>query len=710
MLLGILVGIAAIVILAIAAIIMYVAVGKRSKKKPVDARHQVESLDTVGVAPEDHLNPDVHVSKDQDNQDVDPYKHLRRRFTALGVFVVGTFSVLTAKLFSMQVIHNEKFTKQASANATTSVKTPAPRGNIFDCNGKALVKNRSSLTVLAEGDTANNRDVLTRLSVVLGIPYNIVRNRIMDQSSGAQSQRVVSSDVTQKQAAYISEHSSAFDGVSIQTRTVREYPYGALAAHILGYTGQVSDQELIDAEEGRNIEAGDVVGKQGIESYYDNVLSGDHGERVVVSDADGNIVQIKSEIQPIKGSDVHLTINAALQYKADKLLADTIAPNGIIGTGKGSAGCIIVMNIEDGSILTMSNYPTFKPGIFTNGISQDTWKLYNTDSSYYPLLNRAIAGTYPAASTFKAFTGIAGLKYGYANNSKSWTCKGSWDGWNTGQVQNCWNHKGHGTLGFRQGIVVSCDVVFYEIGKAFFDNKASVGDTAMQEEILKFNFGKTSGIDLEGEEQGRVPTPAWKSEHFKDVPTEAMWVGGDNANMAIGQGYVLITPLQLTVAYAALASGKLIKPHLLKCVKNDEGTEVTKRGLEIIGDLDVNQNHLQTIKDALHGVATESKSPASASFTKLKLDAAAKTGTAEVAGKEDFAWTVAYGPYSNPKYVVTTIIEEGGGGAETASPITAEMLKAALDADAKVLEDKVDFIAGSTGKSKKIQKKSSRTD
>lgn len=235
-----------------------------------------------------------------------------------------------------------------------------------------MVKNRSSLTVLAEGDVANDHDTLSRLSVVLGLPYNIVKNRIQDQKSGAQSQRVVASDITRKQAAYISEHSSAFDGVSVQTRTVRDYPYGALAAHVLGYTGLVSDQELSDSHEGRNIEAGDIVGKQGVEQYYDNMLSGDHGERIVVSDADGNIVQVKSEIQPIKGSDVYLTIDASVQYKADKRLADQIAPKGIIGTGLGSAGSIVVMDVEDGSILCMSNYPTFKPSIFTNGISQDT--------------------------------------------------------------------------------------------------------------------------------------------------------------------------------------------------------------------------------------------------------------------------------------------------------------------------------------------------
>lgn len=712
MLIAILVGIAAIIVLAIASIILYrIAIKYKSKiNESNDTVSDFGTLDNVGVAPDDPLNPDVRVGSHDKKTAVDPYSHLRRRFTSVGIFVTALFGILGAKIFSMQLLSGDKYTKQAAANATTSIKTPAPRGTIFDCDGKVIVKNRETLTVLAEKEVANNHDVLSRLSVVLGIPFYIVRNKALDQSSGAQSRRVIANDITKIQAAYISEHSSAFPGISIETRTIREYPYGALAAHVLGYTGIASEQELLDASSGMDVRAGDVVGKSGIESYYDSMLSGDHGERIVVSDADGNIVKIKSEISPSKGSDIYLTINAAVQYKADSLLAQKIAPNGIIGTGNGSAGSIVVMDVEDGSILAMSNYPTFKPALFTGGISQDTWALYNTEESHYPLLNRAIAGTYPAASTFKAFTGLAGLDCGYVNSAKSWDCKGSWDGWDSGLIQKCWLHSGHGGIGFRKGIVESCDIVFYEIGKYFFDNKNQLGETAMQEMIMKYNFGKESGIDLEGEELGRVPTPAWKREYFKDIPSERNWVGGDYANMAIGQGYVLITPIQLAVAYGALATGKLMKPHLLKEVKNNVGDVVAKFNSEQIGIPDVNQEHLEIIKEALHGVATENTS-VYPFFKKLNLNAAAKTGTAEVAGKNEFAWTAAYAPYDKPKYVVSCIIEEGGGGSSSATPIAAELLRAALDyGEGKINKDEVGFVAGSTGKSVKIPISSKRTD
>lgn len=710
MLIGILVAIIAIIVLSGVAIFLYITVtNQKTKKMNSSKQSQVKSVDTVGVAPEDHLNPDARVGLKEENENIDPYKHLRSRFRAVGIFVAAAFSILGAKIFSMQVLSGDKFKQMANANATISIKTPAPRGNIFDTTGKVLVKNRTCLTVVAEGDVGSDHNIVSRLSVVLGLPYEVVRNRILDQSLGAQSRRVIASDITKKQAAYISEHGSAFSGVSIESRTIRSYPYGALCAHVLGYTGEISSQELYEKKEGRDLQAGDIVGKSGIESYYDNVLSGDHGERVVVSDADGNVVQIKSEISSSKGSDLHLTINAAVQYFTDDLLQKSIAPDGVLGTGCGSAGSVVVMDVEDGSIIAMSNCPTYKPGIFTNGISIDTWNLYNTETSHYPLLNRAISGTYPAASTFKAFTGLAALEVGAASAGQYWNCKGEWDGWDSGLKQKCWLHSGHGSIGFHKGIVESCDVVFYEIGKYFFDNKDKLGESAMQDWIKKYNFGRATGIDLDGEEFGRVPTPEWKKEYFKDVPNEADWVGGDNANMAIGQGYVLITPLQLAVAYGAIATGKLMTPHLLKEVKNGVGDVVAKYDTKEIGQPDVDLHNLKIIQDALHGVGIENSGVAT--FCKqANLDCAIKTGTAEVAGKRDFAWTACYGPFDNPKYVVTCIVEEGGGGSSSATPIATKVLKAAIDAKNGVLPDNVGYIQGSTGKSVKISQKSQRTD
>ena len=368
-----------------------------------------------------------------------PSEAVRSRFIAVGVLAAAVFGSLTAKLWSMQVLGSREYESEAMLNKYSTIATPAPRGLVYDSDGVLLVNNKSTLTVLADASVADDHDVVQRLSAVLGIPYNIVRARILDQSSGAQSQRVVASDARQRDVAFIAEHSDAFTGVTVQQRTKREYPLGALAAHILGYTGPVSEEELANVPENRSIELGDTVGKSGIEAFYDNLLAGEHGQRRVIADSHGRVVEVESETPAKRGSDMYLTIKAPVQYVAETRLAELIAPDNVIGQGKGVGGAVVAMDVTDGSIIALASYPTFEPETFTGGIAQDVWDLYSTEESYYPLLNRAVSGTYPAASTYKAFTSLAGLKYGFANTTKTWECAGSWDGFNsgTGRIAGC---------------------------------------------------------------------------------------------------------------------------------------------------------------------------------------------------------------------------------------------------------------------------------
>lgn len=634
-----------------------------------------------------------------------PVDSLRSRFTAVGVLAALVFGTLTAKLWSMQILAYQGYRKQADENRYSIVYTPAPRGYIRDADGLPLVQNRAALTVLADPDVVNDYNVISRLSAVLGIPVGVVRNRLQDTSGGAQSQRVVASDVRMRDVAFISEHSDAFPGVTVQTRTVREYPYGALAAHVVGYTGSVTSEDLATAVEGRDIEMGDEIGRAGVESAYDNLLAGDHGERRVVADANGNVVEVESETQPVKGSDVYLTLKGPVQYAADHALAQLIAPGGVVGTGTGTGGAAIVMDVQDGGIVAMSSYPTFSPSVFIGGITQDTWDIYQAKEAYTPMLNRAIGGTYPAASTYKAFTSLAALAYGFATPTSTWTCTGSWDGWGTGSPQLCWLHSGHGTLDLRGGIVNSCDTVFYQIGYDFYMNsplngKDKVSETAMQDYISKYGFGELRGIDITGEAAGVVPTPAWKKKHFADYPEQATWQGGDSTNMAIGQGYVLATPLQLACAYGAIATGKIMRPHVFKDVRNDAGDVVGSYEPEVMGKPDVPAANLALVRDALNGVTTENASIAK-QFSDRGIDpstVACKTGTGEVANQEDYAWFVCYAPYTDPKYVVACVVEQGGGGSATGAPLGAELLAAALNYDAGTLKD-MGEVAGSTGTS-----------
>lgn len=642
---------------------------------------------------------------------------LRSRFGAIGVLAAAIFGSLTAKLWSMQILSADSYEARARENKYTTVATPAPRGWIYDADGIALVKNRSALTVLADADVLDDHDVVQRLSVVLGVPYNVVRLRLQDTSSGAQSQRVVASDARLRDVAFIAEHSDAFPGVTVQERTIRVYPYGALASHVVGYTGAISEAELASVPDNRTVELGDDVGKSGIEATYDNVLAGEHGQRIVMADADGNVVEVVGETQAQQGSDVYLTIKAPVQYVAEKCLVDLIAPDDVIGRGKGVAGAIVAMDVRDGGIIAMASYPTFSPETFIGGISQDTWDLYASADSYYPLLNRAISGTYPAASTLKAFTGLAALKYGFADTTRTWNCTGEWDGFGSGDIQKCWLHSGHGTLDFHTGIVQSCDTVFYDIAYRFYfagqTQGGSISDTAMQEEIAKYGFGKATGIDLSGEERGRIPTPLWKKEHWSDVPTEGVWRGGDLTNMVIGQGDVLVTPLQVAVAYGAIATGSLMKPHLLKEVRNrTEDAAAVSYVAEVVDTPEVDAGYLTIMREALGDVVTGSTS-LQAVFAEQGLDVAdvaCKTGTGEVAGKEDYAWFVCYMPADDPKYVVSVMIEQGGGGAATAGPLGAKVMAAALAAEAGELTE-VGAVAASSGESVEYTGDSSgRTD
>ena len=598
------------------------------------------------------------------------------RFAAMGVLVAAIFGSLTVKLWTLQILEGGRYGRDAQENLYTTVSTPAPRGIIYDADGVELVNNRNILTVLAEGAVADDRDVVRRLSVLLGIPFNVVRQRIQDTSNGAQSQRVVVNDASLRDAAYIVEHPEAFPGVITQTRTERNYPMGALAAHLLGYTGTVTEEQLEKPARGRSIISGDFVGQTGIEESYDALLAGDHGVRTLIVDSGGSVKQVVSETEATRGNDVYLTIREGVQHAADQALHDLIAPKGVIGQGIGTAGSIVCIDCTNGEIIAMASYPTFDPGKFVGGISQEVWERFNTEKSRYPLMNRAIAGAYPMASTFKAFTGLAGMHYGFVDSKKTWVCEGTWTGFGEDYPQSCWNLGGHGRIDFETSIFESCDITFYEIAKSFWDARADIGDTAMQDFIKLFGYEAATGIDIAGEAIGRIPTPEWKSEYFKDEPEEAQWVPGDMSNMVIGQGYVLGTCLQLAVAYAAVATGgKVVKPHLLREVRNSQGDTVITQEGGVDREIELPADHVKLLHQGMKRVADEGD----VMSLFFDMNAAAKTGTAEVAGKRDQGVFACFAPYDKPRFVVASIIEEGGAGAQSAAIPSATVMQAALD-------------------------------
>lgn len=617
---------------------------------------------------------------------------LHPRYTAVMVVIAAVFGSLTAKLWSLQILSNEKYVQAAEENKLTTIKTPAARGRIFDTEGIVMVDNETVPAIMADADVAENRNVLMRLSALLGVPYAIVRQRVQDASAGAQAQREVATNPRARDVAFISEHPDAFKGVNVQERTHRVYPYGALAGQVLGYTGLVTEDELANVPEGSDYQSGDETGKAGVEAKFEKLLAGAHGERVVIADAQGNVQEVRSETPPSQGNDVYLTISARVQCLAEERLTSLIAPSGVIGYGKGISGALVAMEVDTGDIIAMASFPTFNPTNFVGGISQDDWDRYNSEESHAPLVNRCIAGRYPAASTFKAFTGMAGLHYGFADSSRAWNCTGTWTGFGDDYPQKCWETSGHGYIGLHEGVVVSCDIVFYEIAKDFYNagESGELEKDAMQNYIMKFGLGRKTGIELDIEDEGFIPTEERKKELYPNAPEEGQWRPGDMSNMIIGQGNVLVTPIQLAVGYAGVATGKLPTPNLLKEVRNSQGEAVKgfdtrKKPKKIKG---VEQVEYDVMRAALRGVATESNSMVEL-LSEYDYECACKTGTGEKAGHDGYAWFAMYAPYDDPKYVVTCVVEEGGSGGTVAAPIAAEVMDACMKLDKGKLKRKV---------------------
>ena len=602
---------------------------------------------------------------------------LKSRFVALSILVATIFGSLAAKLWSIQVLNYSTYSAQSESNRLATLKTVAARGRIFDAEGIVLVDNKTVATAMADADVADDRNVCMRLSTLLGIPYTIIRQRIQDSSSGAQARRKVASDLKDRDVAFIVEHPDSFPGITIEETANRVYPYGALAGAVLGYTGTVTDYQLENKAEGMDYSSGDEIGQSGVELAYNSVLFGAQGERVVVTDADGLVHEVVSETKPTQGNDVYLSISARVQGLAEQRLQELIAPNNIIGEGTGTSGAIVAMEVDTGRIVCMASFPSFDPSTFVGGISQEAWDRYNDTEHYNPLLNRCISGMYPAASTFKSAVALAGLEYGMCSTSTDFNCTGEWTGFGEDYPQMCWQTEGHGHINLRDGIVLSCDVVFYEIAKSFYYSSASVGETALQDYVRKFGYGSLTGIELQGEAAGVVPTPEWKAETWKNAPEEGQWQAGDMSNMSIGQGNVLVTPLQTAVAYASYATGKKVTPTLLKQVRNSNGEVVVESTPKVEELQDVPQANLDFLREALHGVALEDGNVPNL-FARYGIDGACKTGTGEWADHDGYSWFATYAPFDQPKYVVSTVIVEGGFGAGVAGPIAVEVLDACL--------------------------------
>lgn len=638
-------------VLAVALIIVFIVFGRSEG---------AFTLDIGGASP-----------RASGGSDSSSEKTLSTRLVGLAVTVGGIFSVLVARLWTMQLVSADEYAEKAESNRTSTIYTQAPRGRILDRNGEEIVTNRSSLTVTAVSDVLDDDIEVALLANLIGMPVQAVRRKLQDTTQGYQSRRTVSVDVSRRVVAYIGEHPETFPGVTIETRTQRSYPHGSLAAHVVGYTGTVTQDQLAasqSAEDGKvTYRSGDVVGQSGVEARYESVLQGVRGEQVVYVDAQGNVTgQQSSGFEPQSGSDLVLTLDINVQRTAEESLARVIAEQREKGYDA-VAGSVVALDCTNGEVIAMASYPTFSPSVFVGGISTSDWDALQAESANYPMLNRAIAGQYASGSVIKPLTAMAALDAGIATASSSWYCTGWWT-WSGNQSDaygmKCWGT--HGGVDLVSGITYSCDVVFYEIGKGFYN----AGSEGMQETFRRYGLGSTTGIDLPGEEAGRVPDAAWKWDYYKALgysDEDATWQPGENCNIAIGQGDLLVTCMQMACAYSSLANrGPVWRPHVMRGVKSRVGDGfVSEYRCEKTMDVAEDDAYRDIVARGMWGVVYEEDPVQTSHWTNLDITVHGKTGTGEqIYLDRNIAWFGAYGPAEDPKYVVFANIDGAlSGGA-----------------------------------------------
>jgi penicillin-binding protein 2 len=614
----------------------------------------------------------------------------RLRLGVLGMVVLSLFCALLARRWYLQVLASPTFKVEAQHNSVAVVYTEAPRGRILDRNGKVLADNRVVLALVAHREEIAKRpEVLQRISDLLGVPVDELNRRVADERYSLFKPVPVAVDVPKDKLIYVREHQSDFQGIEGLQLTERVYPNGTLAAHVLGTVGEINDEELAPRK-AEGYKAGDTIGKSGIELTYEKELRGKPEIAKLEVDSVGRVQRALGGQPAVQGDDVRLTIDIDVQRAAEESLEQgiTLARKSTdFLTGKtflAPGGTVVVTDPRDGSVLAMASNPTFDPNEFTNGISVKRFAELNDPALHFPLNNRAIQGLYAPGSTFKLATSIAALKDGVIAAKDTYNDQGSYTvtGERSATFTNARGAK-NGPVNVTKALTVSSDVFYYWLGERFWDSRGKLGTAAIQDVARSLGMGIYSDIDLPFESNGRVSDPAGREKLHKDYP-EAFpfpeWYTGDNLNIAVGQGDTAITPLQLANSYATFVNGGTVfAPHVGSAVLDRDGQELRKIEPKILGRNELPPAIRDPLLAGFRGVVSDPLGTGFAAFAGFPLGAfpvAGKTGTAEVAGKQDTSLFTAYAPADNPRYVITVVLEEAGLGASAAAPVARRVLEA----------------------------------
>jgi penicillin-binding protein 2 len=587
------------------------------------------------------------------------------RIAVVGGFAVALFAILFFRLWTLQVIDGSSNLAEAKNNRTRSTKIIAPRGKIVTSNGDVLVDNRTSLALQVDPtklpeDEAEETAELKEIGELVHMDLPQVRKRIAEEEKlvAAGTPITVRRDVGYQLIYYIEERKGKFPGVTVEKVFVRNYPEEDRAAQLLGYTGEVSEEEL---EEGPYVgtEPGEVVGKEGIEYTYDKFLRGTPGQTDYQVNALGEPTPggRLTSTPPVPGDNLKLTINSAVQEAGEAALAE-----------RGLPGAFVSMNIHTGEILGMGSFPTYDPSVWTN-LSQKQYEELASEANGTPIVNRATSSAYPTGSTYKIITALAALENGVINGSTVITDNGSIK---LG-TQTFENSEGavNGPISLVHALEVSSDVFFYELGRKMN------GTNELQEWSSELGIARPSGIDIPVGFEGLLPTKKWRDELYEAEETDRPWSVGDNVQLAVGQGDLQTDPLQMAIAYAALGNGgTIVTPHLAKEVMDAAGRVLREIGPGPRRHVKIKPESQQLIMEGLHDATSGPGGTATPVFSEFPIPIAGKTGTAERYGHGNQSWFISLAPYPNPNIVTVVTIEEGGFGAESAAPANKQILEA----------------------------------
>ncbi len=593
---------------------------------------------------------------------------LQRRAAILGGVALVIFGVILFRLWYLQVLSGDRYLAQAQGNRIREFTVQAPRGEILDRDGKVLVGNRTALALQVRTEelpsgNGERGEVLKRVSEVTGMDVDKIQNEIREQTKLLPSNPVtLQRDVPTDVVLYIRENQAKFEGVSVDRVYVRQYPQGALASHIVGYVKEISAEQL-DEPDYTELEPGDEIGQDGVELSYDNVVRGVNGATKVQVDASGTPTSRPTSVRdPAQGNDLYLSIDTDLQRVGEEQMA-------------GVSGAFVALDVDSGEVLAMGSAPDFDPSLLAKPELSDAdfnsiFDPDNTLGTGAPAFNRAIAAGYPTGSTFKPVTALAALDAGDLTLSEIINDTGHYQ-LGDQEYQNA-QEAVNGPINLRDALKVSSDIFFFILGARLEEQIDDTGKEYLQDWAKSLGFGGTTGIDLPGEAAGRVPTPEWRDELYKNGDTDRPWTIGDNVNLAVGQGDLLADPLQLAVAYATLGNGgTVVTPHVGLKAEDPDGQVVQEIAPPPQREVDLDPTWRNAIMDGLVSAAMEPGGTSYQVFGNSPVEVAGKTGTAEtfIDGQPyDQAWYAALAPARDPKVAIVFTIEKGGFGAESAAP------------------------------------------